>query len=513
MNNKPNLLIATPELMLSLDELDINFSTGGLAPVPSAYARALIKEGTFNVYIAAPYWESSLREINDLNTRELKNLEDLIPDNIFLIRNTSFNKVKVEGTNIRIYDDSGRFKAVRRALALSSRITDTVIQKVKPDITWLHDWMVGGVGPVAKAQGLKIFTTIHNPAFTGYASFDEMVDRGLEIRDFEDYNPSQWLHFENRNVDLLASGIKSSDDCSTVSNEFLKTIISEYNKYKSWNINDVPETSLFKKAPGVFRAIGDKYYSFHSDGRKRAHGYTNPLYRDESDLLNSIQKDGLEATIEKRKKNSEELRAETGLKPGGKLCIYANRLFDPKNPYLLIDNAINLAKKYDLRILILASGDESIVNNALKIAFQSEGLVAYFKYKKELEEKAIRSDNSYDIMTPWTEPCGKQNINDPLEGTLVIGHAIDGIKDTLHLLDVANSKGNGFPYNNNNLEGLDWAISQMNKFASLNDSERYMQYIRIANETLRIHSSSAKASQLVKEILYPLYEEKRRENP
>jgi glycogen synthase len=510
-SSKPKMLICTPELMYTLDDLLLNFSMGGLAPIPSSYARELVKEGTFDVSVAVPKWESSLRLLNNLNTKEIKKIEKVLPDNLYLIGHTSFNKAEVEGTNTRIYNDSRRFSAVDRALAFSNGIVNTVIPKVHPDIVWLHDWMVGLVGPVANAMGIKVVATGHNPAFTKYATFDEIVKGGIEIRNFDNYTPRDSLFWEGCYIDLLATEINSADDFTTVSKEYLNTLIGEYQKYKDWKFEDIPEDALFRKAPGVLKAIGQKYNSKHEDGRPRVHGYPNPLVNEKSDFLSHLEKDGLEATMRLKQQRSIQIRNETGLKEGGNLIIYSNRLIPMKDPNVAINNAVHLANVFDLRFLFLANGEDEIVNAVKREAFRSNGLVAAHSYNKKWEELAVRSDNVYDLMTPISEPCGNQNINHPFEGTLVIGHAIDGIKDTVHQLDWINSTGNGFPYNNNDVWDLDKAFSKMKQFAWLPDNERYIQLIRIANETQKTHSASSRTAQVLREIFIPLYEEKKRE--
>jgi glycogen synthase len=473
---------------------------GGLAPVPTAYMRGLIKEGTFKLSAVIPKWESSLREFNELSTKEIKNIERLMPDDVYFVSHPSFNKVKTQGSNTRIYDNSRRFTSIDRAIAFSAGITNIYLMQLRPDIVWLQDWMLGPVAPVAKALGIKVVATCHNPIFTQLATLDELVNKGVEVRDFDtSYKPSEWIYltkdaFDNNieKFDFMATEINAADDFTTVSEGVLERMLNG---------------SFDERAPSVMHAVKEKAKHKHPDGRSRVHGYTNPLKNDKSNFLSMIKKDGLENTINYRKNNAVELRRKTGLNPGGTFVIYANRLYEQKYPELIIDNAIEFAIKHDLRILINANGDEQHINRAKEIAFKSNGLVAYFQFSEELENFVKESDNSYGLMTPRFEPCGGQNINYPAEATLVVGHAIDGIKDTVHKFDAAKSKGNGIPYAPNNAHELDKAFSEMKAIANLPEDIRYEQYIRIANETLRNHSSLAFAKKIVNEVFLPVYEE------
>jgi glycogen synthase len=507
----PRILNCSPELILDFEVLGlesgagilpekvINFSTGGLAPVPSTYTRAINKDGRIDLAVCTPKWESALKQFNDLTTIEIKKMENILQNRLYLISHPSFNNVRIEGTNTKMYDSSWRFHARDRAIAFSAGIVNTIIPIFRPDIIWLHDWMVGPVGPVAKAMGIKVVSTGHNPMFTELATFDETIYKGIELRDSDEYTPSRYFYKtrdktdKQDKFDFMASEINSSDDFTTVSKGFLERILNG---------------SFDKRAPQVMDAIKKKSYSKHTDGRARVHGYPNPLKKDESELLNNIKLDGLEATILKRKQEAEEIRELTGLKEGGILVNLTNRLSEQKDPDLQLNNLIYLANKYDLRFLINANGEQNYVDKAIAVALDSKGLVAYTKFNSSLEDKSIKSDNAYCLMTPKFEPCGGQNVNYPAEGTLIIGHHIDGLKDTVHQLNIQKSTGNGFTFKDNDIGGVEHGIRDMKRFASLEDNIKYKQYIRIAEETLKNHSSTTRAKQLIEEIFLPLYEEK-----
>ena len=496
---QPKLLIGTPEIIFglkpgqgNLGRQGVNFSTGGMAPVNSTDVVSFAKEGTFEVHAVVPKWESSLREFNALTTKEVKLIEAALPDRHYLISDASFNKVGVDGSNTQMYDDSKRFSSVDRAIAFSAGIVNMVLPRVRPDIVWINDWMLGPVGPVAKALGIKVVSTGHN-IFTKLAHYDTLINRGIELRNFDDYTPKEWIYETDGLFDFMASEINSSDDFTTVSNGFLERLLSG---------------GMYDVAPTVTQAIWNKFDTPHPDGRSRVHGYLNPLQNEDSVFLNSIDKNGLEATIRKRKRNATKLRKKTGLKSGGDVLVFPNRLWSgQKVPELLIDNAVDFAEKYNLRILFLANGDPAIVDNVKQIASESKGLVAYAPFDKSIEELAKQSNKVSGVMTSDYEPCGGPNINYPVEGTLMIAHAIDGLKDTVTSLDAVASTGTGFPYNDNNKAGLEYGIQQMKKFSKLNDSLRYHQHIRIAERGLRVNSAASRAKHMVQDLFLPLYEE------
>jgi glycogen synthase len=501
-NKKPKLLIATPEIILGLPEgsgnllrKGINFSNGGMAPVGSNYIRGLVDNSDFETYAVVPKWESSLREFNDLSTLNIKKMTSYLQDNLLTITHPSFNKVPIKGTNTLMYDKTSRFNEKDRAIAFSAGVVNYVIPEIRPDIIWVNDWMLGPVAVAAKAQDIAVVTTGHN-IFTHCNDLNEIIN-SIDLRPFDDYRPDNWLYSTNSQFDFMASAINSADDFTTVSPSFLKRILND-------EFYGYPNMS-----PSVIDAIKTKAEHNHPDGRSRVHGYLNPLEEDKSCLLDDIENVGLNETIKKRKKNAEKLRNKTGLKEGGKIVIFPNRLYDgQKNPRLIIDNAKNLAYKYDLRILFVANGDKEIVEYATNIALGSDGYVSYQPFDRNLENLAKVSDNTYGLMTSTYEPCGGPNLNYPLGGTLVIGHAVDGIKDTVIPLDIENGKGNGFPYFSNDLDGLESAIIKMCDFASKTDEIKYSEYTRIAKETLKNHSAKARIKQVAEEIFLPLLYEK-----
>jgi len=499
IRRQPNLLIATPELTFDLDvgmgnllSIGINFQQGGMAPVTSTDVISMENEGTFKVSATAPKWESSLRELNDLMTTEIKIIDSRLPDNFFLISHPSFNNVKIEGSNTKMYEDSWRFSSADRAIAFSSGIINTLLPKINPDILWVNDWMLGSVAPVAKALGIKLVATGHN-FFTKFSDLDDLVYKGIELRKFDNYDPTKWIWYTNGKFDHMATEINAADDFITVSEGILERVLQGKLDYLS---------------PSVTQAIKNKSYSKHADGRPRVHGYLNPLEKDNSNFLENVEKYGLENHIVWRKNNSETVRKVTGLKEGGRLVVFPNRFYEQKLPQLLIDNAIYLAHMFDLRILFLANGDPRIVKNAGSVAVGSNGMVAYMSYNKKMENLIKSSDNAYGIMTSEYEPCGGPNLNYPLEGILIGAHAIDGLRDTVKQLDILKSVGNGFPYENNNSIGLGYCTSEIAKFASLPENIRYPQLIRIAKETQNQHASAPRAKRLVEEIFLPLYHEK-----
>ncbi|MFH1503570.1 MAG: glycogen/starch synthase [Candidatus Diapherotrites archaeon] len=509
---KPRILSCCPELMWGLDgELNedlpikrINFSTGGMAPVYSTYLSNLIKEGTFEVYPVVPKWESSLREFNSLKINDIKILESVMPDNIFFINHPSFNRVRIEGSNTKMYDNSWRFSSVDRALAFSSGIVNTVLPKVKPNIVWVHDWMAAPVATVAKAMGIKVVTTGHNPIYTELAHLDEMIYKGIELRSSDGYHPRDSVYFTDNKYNFMASAIQAANDFTTVSKGFLERLLYD--------------DEIYEKSPSVIQAIRNKAWHFdskrkkiditHKDGRPRVHGYLNPLEKEKSILLESITQDGLDETIVKRKNNAMEVRKQTGLREGGELLIFPNRLTEQKAPELLIDNAIYLAEKYDIRILILANGEQKIIDKAIGVALNSNGLVSYSHFNKKLEELAIQSDKTFGVITSIYEPCGSPNINYPAEGTPIIGHNVDGIKDSVKQLNLEENLGNGFVFENNDIRGLEYGIGCMKEFANLPEKLRYIHSKRIAQESLLSNSASVRTSQLVQEVFLPLCKER-----
>ena len=492
MAPRPKLLICTPEIVLGLPEgignlsgRIINFMTGGMAPVNSAYVKAFADDGDIESHAVVPKWESSLRELSDLTEREIRRMQGALGERLHLIQDTSFNRVRICGSNTLMYDDTARFSPLKRALAFSNGIVNYVIPHVQPDIVWLSDWMVGLVAPVARAQGIKVLTTGHN-IFTGRAAFDHIVDRGIEIRNGPDYRPEDHLYWSQGRVDMFATGIFAADYFTTVSEGFLQRI-----------------------AAGAFDQDGSKPQCVLEEIKNKVHsgnakGVPNPLEDEHSDFLYELERYGGEATARLRSDKRLQLCEEVGLRPGPRVVVYPNRLFSAqKNPELLFENAIRLAHETDSRILILANGQEDLIQRAHNVARESDGYVAYRPFRQAIEDLAKGGDNVYGLMTPHYEPCGGPNINYPFEGVLVMGHRIDGLEDTCIAFSADHTAGNGFPFSNNDRGGLDYAFTQMQRFSELEPVVRYGILERVARETYQAHRAATKKD-IMKDIMMNL---------
>jgi len=492
---KPKLLICTPEVTFDLPEgmgnlagKVLNFKTGGMADVNSTIIRDFVKDPNFELHVALPKWESSLKELSELTENELKDIQEALHDkNYHLIKDASFNHVKIEGTNTMMYDDTHRFKCEDRAIAYNRGIINYVIPHVNPDITWCSDWMLGLVPPAAKSMGIKNLTTGHN-IFTKFVGTDHVIKSGIDLRTFKD----NLIYGENFDVDFLASEIFASDYFTTVSPTFLKELGS--GKYNSI----VPDSVM-------------KQIQYKIDNNK-AKGILNPRQEKDSQFLKCLDQYGLETVISGRQENTKKLRNKLGLKNiNCPILIFPNRLFSgQKNPELPLYHAKDLAKKYNIQFIFLANGSERLEKISGEVAMGSDSMVSYSKFKSEIEDLAMRSDMVYGLMTSNYEPCGKPNIIYPGEGVLVLGHKVGGIADSVKNIDIKNNTGNGFLYDTNNLNGLESGIKNLIKFNNLDTNTRYDHLKRIANENLVNHSVEKMVNEY-KDIIFQLYEERIKE--
>lgn len=501
---KPILLIATPEIILGLPEgtgnlmrHGLNMSGGGMAPVNSSYFRAFRLLDDFDTHLAIPKWEESLRKLSGLTTEDIKRIESETPGQIHWIVDAAFTKTVVEGSNTRMYTDTTRFTVVDRAIAFSRGIANYLLHNLRPDILWVPDWWGGPAAVVAKGLNIPVVLTAHN-LITNADTRHHIIKSGIEIRNRDTYQPEKYIRAqETLHFDFMTSALEAADDITFVSPAFLERLL-----LGAFDSN--PMMSL-----AVIEAVKERAREHHKDGRPRVRGYLNPLENDKSEFLDDIARKGLTAVIKERKKNDVKVRRMLGLKPGGYLAVYPNRLYEQKNPRLMIHAGLPLARKHDLRIVFLSMGDEVLEREVGRLAIGSGGLIAFRKFERPLEELIKRCHSSVAVMTPHYEPCGGPNINYPAEGTLVVGHAVDGIRDTVTPLDVENDKGTGFPFDDNDYGGLDYGFSKFVSFMQLPDDVIYRQLMRIAKHHLDNHSGSARARLLTNEVFWPLWEETR----
>src|SRR3989344_772212 len=148
---KPKVLICTPEIIIDFPEesgdsreKSIEFRTGGLATANSAIIRELANDPDIELHVTVPKWKSGLRELLELEEKEEERIsEALHRQNFYLIEDSSFNKARISGSNIMMYDDTSRFSRVDRALAFNRAIINWLFPFVNPDVVWVNDWMLG----------------------------------------------------------------------------------------------------------------------------------------------------------------------------------------------------------------------------------------------------------------------------------------------------------------------------------------------------------------------------------
>lgn len=503
---KPKLLICTPELVFDIPEgmedlagKVMSFKAGGMADITSIVIGELAHDHDIDLDVVVPKWESSLRYISDFTNREVEALHEALEDyHVHLIKDASFNRVQIKGTNTLMYDSTWRFTSVDRAIAYNRGIINYVIYHENFDVVWVNDWMPGLVPAVARVRGAKSLATIHN-IFTQAASFDRLIKEGIDVREFSDYVYYSDEVDENgqKPIDFLATEIFASDYITTVSPGFLNEL--ERGEYAD------------KMPPWVAEQIANKCFS------GRAKGILNPRRDDIPELIKEV--DGLSieeiinresetSVISRRLENTRKLRDKLGLKQvDGPLIIYCNRLHEEKNPDLLLRNAQNLVEKYGVQFFINANGLAYYEEKLGQIANASDGMITYYHFNAGVEEEAMFCDGVYGLMTPNREPCGAPNIKYPPHGVLVIGHATGGIRDSVFSLDWEKGTGNGFVYEPNTDDALDGIMGMVVEFHNQPDEVRYKNLVRIAKESIEKHSIRTMVD-AYKEIIFQLYEEK-----
>jgi len=495
---KPKVFIATPEIIMDLPEgmgnlarRGVSFKVGGMADVNSTLIAALSNDSDMELYAAVPKWKSSLRRISRFTEEEIHKLrEALAKERMFLIEDAAFNNVGVSGTNIRAYESTWRFSPEDRALAFNRYLVNDHIPNLMPDITWGNDWMTAFVPAKSRLLGIGSMYTLHN-IFTKEINKDAVIRAGIDARElnghvFYKHHPDH-VHPDQNPIDMLATAVFASDYITTVSPSFLNRVLG-----------------------GEIEGISDHLLSEIKNKARagRAFGILNPRDESEPTLLDDIARCGSqEATVAERKENARRLRDLTGLKQiDGPILFYPNRLFDPKNPQLLVDTAQYFADTYGMQTIVCANGPYAKAFMGI-----SNNMVAYSVFEEEIEELAKSSWKVYGLMTPHIEPCGGPNIRYPARGVPIIGHDIDGIHDSVTPLDWERGNGNGFVYSPNTAEALKGAMAYAHRFYSQSDEVIMRNLTRIAKESAEKNSAKTRANEYKEKIIIPLFEERQRQ--
>ncbi len=272
-------------------------------------------------------------------------------------------------------------------------------------------------------------------------------------------------------VDLLTSGIFSSHYINTVSPRFLTEIVEGWHEV-------VPDS--------VRNELRNKYNAGCSTGILNAPDISYNPYTDDALEQNYNELDVMQGKAVN--KSTLQKRLHLNQDPDAAIFFWPSRL-DPvqKGPQLLAEILHQVVSDYwdrNLQVVFVANGPYQQWFEKIVSDFNLYDRVAVIDFDEQLSRLAY-AGSDYIIMPSLFEPCGLPQMTAPLYGTLPVVHSTGGLYDTIHPLNVSESKGNGFRFDHYTSAGLRWAMDEAMAFHTLPTSLREREIRRVMCESVK----------------------------
>lgn len=468
---RARILVVTPEITYLPSGMGnlaqrLSAKAGGMADVSASLVNALYQQGA-DVHVALPNYRKMFHtDVKELFNRNMARVSSSLPDQrIHLAEDRIFyhrNKVYDGGEN------------VNTALAFQREVINHIIPMVQPDLIHCNDWMTGLIPAAAKRLGIPCLFTVHN-IHSEKVSLAHIEDRGIDAADFWQNiyfceRPGSYEHARsNIPVDLLTTGIFSSDHVNSVSPTFLYEVVEGRHSFVPNSIRTELANKLYAGcATGILNAPDESFDPA-----------TDPFLGHHY---------GLDNFIEGKAANKYEFQSALGLhiNPHAPILFWPSRL-DPmqKGCQLLADIMYQTVADYadiGLQIAVVASGSFAKHYHDIVDMHKLHGRVAVVEFSEKLSRLGY-AGSDFMLMPSRFEPCGLPQMVSPKYGTLPVVHDTGGIHDTVDHLHYDGRLGNGFRFQHYSAEGLRWAIDEAISFFNWNPDTKNDTIRRIMRES------------------------------
>lgn len=481
--SRPRILVVTPEITYLPEGMGnlaqrMCAKAGGLADVSASLVKALYDQGA-DVHVALPNYRRMFHlDVASVFDNEFRKVSRALPEQrIHLAQDRVFyHRSSVYGAENHLI-----------ALAFQREVINHTIPQVRPDLIHCNDWMTGLVPAVAKRHGIPCLFTLHN-IHSEYLTLAQIEDRGIDAADFWQhlyFRRAPWNYEESRStnpVDLLATGILSSDHVNSVSPTFLEEIVHGYHHF-------IPDA--------IRNELRRKYHEGHASGILNA---PDPIFDPASDPY--IKHHFTETNhLKGKRKNKLELQERLGLvgDPDVPVFFWPSRL-DPvqKGCQLLGEIMHDIVSRHNLQIAIVASGVYKNHFHDIVNRHHFHGRVAVRDFDEGLSHLGY-AGSDFIFMPSSFEPCGLPQMIAPKFGSLTIAHDTGGLHDTIEHFDAEADRGNGFLFKHFNGDGLRWAVGEAMRFFNGGEAHRDHHLARIMREANASFNHEATAANYIKQ--------------
>lgn len=474
-SDNPTILIVTPEITYLPPGMGnmaqrLSAKAGGLADVSASLVSALFNLGA-DVHVAMPNYRKMFQgDVFNFHEKQLKKYHEVLPeDHIHLAEDRIFYYKDC------IYSSHAE-EAMRVAMVFQREVINHIVPKARPDLIHCNDWMTSLIPAMAKRRGIKSLFTVHN-IHTRQVSLAQAEETGIDAAEFWmnlyfTQNPDGYDNARaNVPVDLLTSGIFASHFINTVSPRFLWEIVEGWHPVVPWSVRE---------------EIRNKYHAGCASGILNAPDASYNPATDEALVQNFSHKDFWEG----KRANKEAFQREMGLyvNADAPLFFWPSRL-DPvqKGPELVTDILYRVISDYwdrPMQFAVVANGPHEIFFRDLIRDFNLEGRVAIVNFDERMSRLGYAASD-FMVMPSLFEPCGLPQMTAPLYGSLPVVHGTGGLFDTIRPMDVDNSSGNGFRFDDYDSGALRWAIDRAMEFHALPFETKEPQIRRVIKESIK----------------------------
>jgi len=309
-----------------------------------------------------------------------------------------------------------------------------------PDIFHCNDWQSALIPIYLKTlyqwdslfKKTKTLLSIHNLAYQGSFPADSINDLNLA----EYYSMFDAAELYAGKINFLRIGLMHSDYLSTVSPTYAQEIQTE-------TFGEGMHELLRSRSQQLIGILnGVDYEEWNPETDKHI-----PYHYSIKNLAG-------------KKHNKKVLLDKLGLPYSAQAPVLAmiTRLVEQKGIDLLKDSIERILDSFDVRMVILASGQPEYEHYLHSLQMHYPDKVAFYKgYNTDLAH-LIEAGADIFLMPSRYEPCGLNQIYSLKYGTVPVVRKTGGLADTVRLYNWETQEGTGFVFEHYNADSLHWAM-------------------------------------------------------
>ncbi|RLD12939.1 glycogen synthase GlgA [candidate division KSB1 bacterium] len=394
----------------------INRKKFELKPVPVAQNMAIsMGQARYFVHV----WTGKLPETNT---------------DVYFIENTSlFNRGSVYTADA---DEHIRF-------ALFSRAAIEMCQRMgwAPQIVHANDWHTALLPIYLKSiyawdqlfAGSKTVLTIHNIGYQGVFPAKVLADLNLNTH----YDLFDAYDLYHDRINFLKNGLLQAHKITTVSPTYAREIQTPEFGSGLDGILRMRSGDLV----GILNGVDYDEWSPEKDPYIPFHYSPKSLYRKRKNKLSLVRQIGW--------------RDEAANAP---LLSIISRLVEQKGIELLMGSLKDIILRFGAHLVVLGSGRPEYEKFFYDLQNQFPAQVFFFRGYDYPLSHLIEAGADIFLMPSRYEPCGLNQIYSLKYGTVPVVRKTGGLADTVTLYDWRTQTGDGFVFENYDVDGLTWAL-------------------------------------------------------